>query len=258
MSRRTGKKRVVAAIALIVAALALAIPAMAETETQVPARVTNPGSWSNADAVMSAGGDFATHPPTGAIAAFYALKFALPPDAIILSAKIKSSGWKSGGTYGKLSFRLEPGHYLGVPSYGPDLSDTQATYTTDVPPGTVAMMTAEDLRNGVWYIRMGGAWTDGVSLHADWFTVTIEYRLPVSITGRPDKTAPVGKVYSFSPKVRGGDAPRTFSIKNNPRWLRLNAATGSLSGTPRKRDVGIYTGITITAVSYTHLTLPTN
>ena len=246
VSRDVGRKRVLAVVGAIVATLIVSIFAAAETETQTYESVMSAGSWINADAVASPGGDFATHPPTGSFAAFYALKFALPADAIILSAKITSSGWKSGGVAGQLAFRLESGHGPAVPAYGPFLTDSQATYTTDVPPGTVAMMTAEDLRDGVWYIYMGGGWSAGVSLHVDWFTVTIEYRLPLSITGRPDKMAPLGKVYSLSPRVKGGQTPRAFSIKNKPRWLRLNAATGSLSGMPRSGDVGIYTGITIT------------
>ncbi len=45
--------------------------------------------------------------------------------------------------------------------------------------------------------------------------------------------------------VAGGT---TFSISGQPAWMTLNATTGVLSGTPRRADVGKYSGITVTAI----------
>jgi hypothetical protein len=58
-----------------------------------------------------------------------------------------------------------------------------------------------------------------------------------SISGTPDETIELGKVYKFTPKVKDIDldiAKDTllFSITNKPRWATFNQQTGTLTGNP--------------------------
>jgi hypothetical protein len=79
-------------------------------------------------------------------------------------------------------------------------------------------------------------------------TVINENDLPY-ICGKPDTVVLSGSAYSFSPVARASaDAvPLTFSITNQPGWAEFNPDTGRLSGTPASGDLGITTGIVITA-----------
>lgn len=64
------------------------------------------------------------------------------------------------------------------------------------------------------------------------------------ITNTPPATATVGQQYMHTITATGNPTPM-FTLTNNPLWLQLNGAV--LSGTPQTGDVGLATGITITA-----------
>jgi Putative Ig domain len=67
-----------------------------------------------------------------------------------------------------------------------------------------------------------------------------------SISGQPASTVAVGQAYSFQPVISAG-MNVTFTARNLPAWLTLNAATGRLTGTPQASDVASYSGITLAA-----------
>jgi len=157
----------------------LCMSALGLSQTRGPDHIITSGSWQNADAVFVLDGNYATIDASGAQAAVYALDFDLPSDATITGAYVTCNGMLSGGTvFGKLSFRIEPGHSILYPSYGPYMNGTPATYSSDVPHDQLALLTVEDLNDGTCYIRMGYGIGAGVTVHADWFTVTIEYDVP--------------------------------------------------------------------------------
>jgi hypothetical protein len=64
-------------------------------------------------------------------------------------------------------------------------------------------------------------------------------------SNQPASTVAVGQAYSFQPVSVGANV--TFTARNLPAWLTLNAATGRLTGTPQASDVASYSGITLTA-----------
>jgi hypothetical protein len=67
-----------------------------------------------------------------------------------------------------------------------------------------------------------------------------------SISGAAATTALVGTAYRFMPKATDSNGDRlTFSIANEPKWAKFDAATGTLSGTPAATDVGKYNNIQI-------------
>jgi len=68
------------------------------------------------------------------------------------------------------------------------------------------------------------------------------------ISGSPITSVSAGGIYSFVPTYSDDDGDVvTFLIDNKPLWASFNSATGELSGTPTSADVGVTTGIVITA-----------
>jgi hypothetical protein len=82
------------------------------------------------------------------------------------------------------------------------------------------------------------------------FSVTVSNTndAPV-ISGAPGATVAEDAIYSFIPVVNDVDSGDTlsFSITNPPSWSSFNASTGALTGTPTNGDVGLTSGIVITA-----------
>jgi hypothetical protein len=67
-----------------------------------------------------------------------------------------------------------------------------------------------------------------------------------TIAGSAPPAVLAGESYVFRPSASDPDGDLlVFSIAAKPVWARFDAATGRLSGRPAARDVGIYTGITI-------------
>jgi hypothetical protein len=67
-----------------------------------------------------------------------------------------------------------------------------------------------------------------------------------SISGAAATAALVGTAYRFTPKATDSNGDRlTFSIANEPKWAKFDAATGTLSGTPTATNVGKYNNIQI-------------
>ena len=72
-----------------------------------------------------------------------------------------------------------------------------------------------------------------------------------ALTGRPESAAVAGQVYTFAPTVVGRRLEYThFSISNKPDWLGFNRRSGKLLGMPTEKDVGTYSNIVISAVSW--------
>ena len=68
------------------------------------------------------------------------------------------------------------------------------------------------------------------------------------IAGTAQTSAIAGQAYQFKPTATDADQDTvTFSIANKPAWAAFNATTGALTGTPAAKDVGTYSGITISA-----------
>jgi hypothetical protein len=68
----------------------------------------------------------------------------------------------------------------------------------------------------------------------------------LSIQGTPPSIAAVGSAYSFQPTASVSGTGVTFSIQGAPSWMKFNAATGAVSGTPSATDQGQAPAITIT------------
>jgi hypothetical protein len=68
-----------------------------------------------------------------------------------------------------------------------------------------------------------------------------------TISGTPATKVTQGVLYSFTPVAADIDVGTTltFSISNKPAWASFNTATGQLSGTPARADVGSTNGIVI-------------
>lgn len=57
-----------------------------------------------------------------------------------------------------------------------------------------------------------------------------------------------GQSYAFQVTATDQEGDRiTFAVSNLPSWARFDTATGRLSGTPSADDVGVYTGVAISA-----------
>jgi hypothetical protein len=58
----------------------------------------------------------------------------------------------------------------------------------------------------------------------------------LSISGTPPSTAVTNQHYSFVPTVTRASSTRslTFRIRNKPRWMRFDSATGAVSGVPQR------------------------
>jgi Fibronectin type III domain len=72
--------------------------------------------------------------------------------------------------------------------------------------------------------------------------------LQLSLSGAPTSQVLANQPYWFRPvaSTSTGDPP-VFGISNQPSWSTFNTATGELRGTPSVADVGLYSGITVTA-----------
>ena len=68
----------------------------------------------------------------------------------------------------------------------------------------------------------------------------------IVLQGVPPSSVTVGGKYSFQPSVSGNKAV-TFAIQGQPSWTTFDTTTGTLSGTPATRDVGLSGNITIIA-----------
>jgi gliding motility-associated-like protein len=68
-----------------------------------------------------------------------------------------------------------------------------------------------------------------------------------TISGVPATSVDQDATYSFTPTASDIDVGDilTFSIINKPTWASFNTATGALTGTPTKADVGVNSGIVI-------------
>jgi hypothetical protein len=68
-----------------------------------------------------------------------------------------------------------------------------------------------------------------------------------TISADGETTARVGVVFEFQPAASDPENDKlTFSAENLPPWASLDAASGTITGTPRASDVGEYEAITIT------------
>jgi hypothetical protein len=68
------------------------------------------------------------------------------------------------------------------------------------------------------------------------------------IQGAPRSVVIAGQTYSFQPDTSAaGSTTLTFTARNLPQWLTLNASTGRLTGTPTQADIGSYSGIVLEA-----------
>ncbi|MBS0377904.1 MAG: putative Ig domain-containing protein [Proteobacteria bacterium] len=73
---------------------------------------------------------------------------------------------------------------------------------------------------------------------------------PLTISGNPPTTVPVGSAYSFQPTTNAPSGTAlTFSIMNAPAWASFDAATGLLSGTPTQ--AGTFANIVISVTDGT-------
>ncbi|AQT59139.1 fibronectin type III domain-containing protein [Cellvibrio sp. PSBB023] len=88
--------------------------------------------------------------------------------------------------------------------------------------------------------------TLSASLPAFNLTVVNVNDVPV-ISGTPATSVDQDVAYSFIPTASDVDVGDvlTFSITNKPTWAMFDSATGALTGTPAKADVGTTTGIII-------------
>ena len=67
-----------------------------------------------------------------------------------------------------------------------------------------------------------------------------------TISGTPTTSVAQDEVYSFTPSAADSDSETlTFSVANAPSWSSFDAASGTLSGTPIRDDVGSYSNIVI-------------
>ncbi|WP_169726061.1 Ig-like domain-containing protein [Aestuariibacter salexigens] len=80
------------------------------------------------------------------------------------------------------------------------------------------------------------------------FSITVvEFNDAPTITGVPDTTVFQNDQYRFTPTATDADGDvLSFSISNQPGWASFNSRTGTLRGTPRDTDVGVYDSIVVT------------
>src|SRR6202051_3591918 len=69
----------------------------------------------------------------------------------------------------------------------------------------------------------------------------------IVLQGVPPGSVTVGGKYSFRPSVSSGNNVLTFAIEGQPSWATFDTTTGTLSGTPGRRDLGLSGLITILA-----------
>jgi len=90
--------------------------------------------------------------------------------------------------------------------------------------------------------------TDTVSLPS--FSITVSAvasaNTPPTISGTPVSSLEVGQSYSFTPTTGDGDSDvLNFTSTNLPEWLTLDAASGTITGTPQTGQDGVYSDIVI-------------
>jgi hypothetical protein len=110
--------------------------------------------------------------------------------------------------------------------------------------GTPTRAQVDTYRNIVISVSDGSA---SVALPA--FSIVVESppNQAPRISGSPDATVIAGTGYSFVPTATDTDVQALgFSIQNRPAWASFNPASGALTGTPTRAQVGVYGGITIT------------
>lgn len=67
-----------------------------------------------------------------------------------------------------------------------------------------------------------------------------------TISGVPNSSVLMGEQYSFSPTATDADNdPLSFNIQGAPNWLRIDANSGAVTGSPLLGDVGTYSGILV-------------
>lgn len=69
----------------------------------------------------------------------------------------------------------------------------------------------------------------------------------VSGTHGSQNTVMVGQSFTVTPQVSGAPAGATFqfTVQNAPGWMKFNAATGVLTGSPTAADAATYSGIVL-------------
>jgi hypothetical protein len=80
----------------------------------------------------------------------------------------------------------------------------------------------------------------------------------LTISGTPASSVTVSSTYSFQPTAKDTVHSRIkFDIKNKPAWASFDGTTGRLWGRPNRRDVGIYSNISIRLTDwYGYVTTP--
>jgi hypothetical protein len=68
-----------------------------------------------------------------------------------------------------------------------------------------------------------------------------------AISGSPNPSAVVGQSYSVQVSVSDPSGSVTYSAAGLPAWLSFNSSTGMLTGTPVAADVGMDSGIVLSA-----------
>jgi hypothetical protein len=82
-------------------------------------------------------------------------------------------------------------------------------------------------------------------------------QFPLRIDGRASTIAQVGIEYRFAPQVLRKLGSVAWSIENKPVWARFDIATGTLSGKPSQRQMGVTENIRISVTDgITTQTLP--
>lgn len=82
-------------------------------------------------------------------------------------------------------------------------------------------------------------------------------QFPLRIEGRASTVAPVGIDYRFTPQVLRKLGSVAWAIENKPVWARFDIATGTLSGKPSQRQLGVTQNVRISVTDgVTTQTLP--
>jgi hypothetical protein len=100
---------------------------------------------------------------------------------------------------------------------------------------------------GIYYDLRVGANDGYATTWSENWRVTVR-NAPAELGGTPPATVDSGHPYSFTPDATDPDGnPLTFSLRNAPAWLSVDVATGRLSGTPTRDDLGSHPGIDLCA-----------
>jgi hypothetical protein len=145
-------------------------------------------------------------------------------------------------------------------SFRPSASDPDndpVTFTVQSLPSWATFDTATGLLRGTPTWQQAGTYPNIVISASDGrasaslapFTVTVTAaNTPPQISGRPADSVTVGQAYSFTPTASDPEGQRlTFSIANRPAWASFDSTTGRLAGTPTASNVGVHSGIVISA-----------